>query len=1105
MLNRIRPPVLAGLFAISFVFLAYSSNGNVHAQATKQTLPPMADLSINIQHIAARPNWRIIVKNNTIGNHPGITFQVVKISIPTNFGFLFQEEGIAGEYDRENRIWTIYNLQPGNSRRYSAGPPPFLQTPEGPIFEPVRIYAEIIETHPRETPGYQFNNADEHWVMLLRRNGDYNFISGDTGVDIGVSNRLPPANGSTTFTVYAANQAGDEYPELLGRGTYSREQFDVQVKVTLGQGLSLAQSPQAPGGTTFNPNTGIWDIGILDDAGTLYTDGKNGYPALPVMVNLTGESLNELPLEKRCLTAEVVSATPWFEYRPSKRENDVSTVCLGKDPKTLLTQGNIELFKFYPCVGVSAYPCTDQDTLELVAEAHRGKIKLPGITRIDRIGPSRSQQGTTWLQPETIVTQVGGPYQQHLSARTADSNGNPIWSTDHELQLKDSQVLLSSAIWSAAQEDLTVTGPGGGSIPGSFAMRFPSTPSLDVVTSSTSKITGVPFDTGYGIDFVLEFGALGQYILTMDIKATHSTAGQLSDSATYTFHVGPVAELEVRDAGPNPAIDTDQHAYTITAVNNGPDAAPVAIELTPLRIPEPSIANAIPSEGTYRDGVWTIDELQPREVRQASGQSEGPTLTVIAESDVPFRADIAPAREYCVHIKTGGTYNDDLLCNSDELPNGYTEHRVSYYDYRDDNNTARIWPQAGTGQGHPDAPTDLSAWDTPIGNIVRWNSVATVNDFRVTHYELQRIEPDRIQQAKTIQGTSYIDEDFASGLPQYKVRAVNYMGVAGPWSGLPAQEGAPEAQAADPTQSPDPVTGLIARPRDGAVDLEWRAGASAGRPDVWHQLWRADDPTWWDIAPRSVGSSRLGYTVTDLENGTEYIFRVRAVTQSEFGDLVPGVSSGPVLVTPTGPAEQPAPPPGQTPPPGQPSGPNHPPEFDRDTAWADYCVNGGTGSGREVARVAAYDPDGDRLTFYQRKGFDEIADNHFSVSTARSGGTDWGVIRTSRGIPRNLEPDGGFIIIDLEVTDGRGGVDQIGVSLQYDPDGGNCQDTTSSRSTEAGDRGPSVLAAAVRTWAGSVRSWWAEFANRTFNGPTFLSWRDAWFAAHHGAVPPSSR
>ena len=55
----------------------------------------------------------------------------------------------------------------------------------------------------------------------------------------------------------------------------------------------------------------------------------------------------------------------------------------------------------------------------------------------------------------------------------------------------------------------------------------------------------------------------------------------------------------------------------------------------------------------------------------------------------------------------------------------------------------------------------------------------------------------------------------------------------------------------------------------------------------------------------------------------------------------------------------------------------------------------------------------------------------------------------------------GFIIIDLEVTDVRGGLDQTGVSLQYDPSSRNCQEATSS-STASVAGGSSVLATVGR-------------------------------------------
>ena len=68
-----------------------------------------------------------------------------------------------------------------------------------------------------------------------------------------------------------------------------------------------------------------------------------------------------------------------------------------------------------------------------------------------------------------------------------------------------------------------------------------------------------PAEYVYGID--IEFSTLGTY------KALYEITGSLSgttytDSETYTFHVGPVADLEVRDAGANPEVAAGRRAYT---------------------------------------------------------------------------------------------------------------------------------------------------------------------------------------------------------------------------------------------------------------------------------------------------------------------------------------------------------------------------------------------------------------------------------------------------------------------------------------------------------------------------------------------------------------
>ena len=57
---------------------------------------------------------------------------------------------------------------------------------------------------------------------------------------------------------------------------------------------------------------------------------------------------------------------------------------------------------------------------------------------------------------------------------------------------------------------------------------------------------------------------------------------EYTSTGTFAFHVGPIGELDVRDAGPSPAVSSSQRAFTIVAVNNGPDIALAAR----LRLPD---------------------------------------------------------------------------------------------------------------------------------------------------------------------------------------------------------------------------------------------------------------------------------------------------------------------------------------------------------------------------------------------------------------------------------------------------------------------------------------------------------------------------------------
>ena len=578
--------------------------------------------------------------------------------------------------------------------------------------------------------------------------------------------------------------------------------------------------------------------------GTLEPGSSNAI-SFPVAVSLTtSESLSELPLEKRCLTAEVVSAVPWFASDISKRENDVAIMCLGKEPALLLDEGEITLFDFYPCVGVTSAPCTSDNTLELVVVG-------------ESLGAGRI------VQPDEL-------FLHNADWRFRGTKSKPTWSTSRSFDLTDSQKRLSDSLWSAAREDVTVTGPGGGQLPGSFTIDFKNNLIPDFAITDTTKATGVSFDeVGFDAEFSILFGSLGTYILTFDIRATHSTAGVLTDRGTYTFHVGPVADLEVRDAGASREVATGQQAYSIQAVNNGPDEAPT-VQITGLPT---GVTEYVASEGSYdpNNGVWTIGRLRIGDAYRGSGHAyEAPTLTLITAdaAGTGITAAIETTQDYCVRIKTGATgAGNDLPCTGD-LPTGYTQHSAAYYDHIQRNNSAIITARVGIG-AFPGKTQGLKVLATPVGNVVQWDPLADLNGFDVTHYQVQRSASPWTTLNDDVKGTVYADLGDGAAGASYRVRAVNIFGVPGPWS--------------------EPSSRRPGAPKDftATVDVSnAEIGLSWGRPDAVDGITRTGyglefstdgGANWTALANQAAAATTFAHTGRTLTPGATWLYRLRTL------------------------------------------------------------------------------------------------------------------------------------------------------------------------------------------------------------------------------------
>ena len=362
---------------------------------------------------------------------------------------------------------------------------------------------------------------------------------------------------------------------------------------------------------------------------------------------------------------------------------------------------------------------------------------------------------------------------------------------------------------------------------------------------------------------ILEFDDLGTHKIRMTMSAVKS-GNTYSDSATYTFHVGPVAELEVRDAGASPEVETGQQAYTVTAINNGPDAAP-AVRVTGLPT---GVTEFVASEGSYNSttGVWTVGELETEEVRLVSGHSQGPTLTLITEdANAPdITAAIANTRDYAVCIDSSGydiAAANEAACTG---TSGASWHSTNYYDHRPGNNTATIAARAGTGQGHPDAPRSLRVDKFGSLALLRWQppESGVVNGFGITHYQVER----NGVVADDVRGIMYADLRGDAVNQSYRVRAVNNREVPGPWS-------LPSTWVFDTPAAPNGL-GLTATPGAGAgrIDLSWFA--PSGETGLsYHIEYAFDGAGPWT---RFHTQSETTYSHTGLLLGVTYHYRVAA-------------------------------------------------------------------------------------------------------------------------------------------------------------------------------------------------------------------------------------
>ncbi len=802
---RFTPLIFTLLFALA-VLLA-DGGGVAPAQAQQTSI----DLSIDVR----TSTYRGISDN--IGNW---FFEATNHGSEDAYGVMVRIEMPEQVLDRPARrdfevvgneplafLWNVGKLEGGSSKTAVVSPklaPGVEAVGTFPTALAVRARAVISNSFPLEPENLLYNNADEDWLSATSDFGKGRAsVGGNVSPEVNLGNRLPQ-DGDTVVLDFTLRASCPRSSHCRAYG------YRLRIRLPPGLGAPTADVSAGRDAWTFTPVPGQerqWDWVIE----TVNVDD----PVISLSVPVTDRAA----LLGQCVTAELTVERPADD--PS--DNLVRT-CFGEEPTVLFGTGETDLFTLYPCVGVSAYPCTSADTLEV------GVIGGSAGTSVGLLSPEAV------MQPDKVVVHVPDP-----GGRVVDNNSNSVngsggvsWQTANtwgpavangvEITLSLSEFNDQLSNWTNVVRTMSVRGlidadavdqvcdPGDPSPPcgpGRMKIRFDYNGSVFFDPNPTYTRPPLSLNINRNPSAIFaEFEELGTYVVEYKATAVHTDTTTYPDgltgTGTYTFHVGPVAEFEVGDGGAVPDLAADQYAITVLASNNGPDPAPDAEVTIDLTLPEGvTVASHVASAGMYDNGVWEIGRLPDKGYYRAAGRRlGGEDLILILQGEnaanATATATIENTEDYERCLDADG--NDVPVTGADDTAReaaclaqtGASWHSTHYFDYIEENNTATIVAQPGTGGGAPGTPRSLSVLtyaDPPIA-VVTWGPVESVNGWPVSGYELwadrgeETCRKPRADQAgEEVTGRVHLDYSVnPNELTCYYVRAVNTQKVPGYWS-----------------------------------------------------------------------------------------------------------------------------------------------------------------------------------------------------------------------------------------------------------------------------------------------------------------------------------
>ena len=751
---------------------------------------------------------------------------------------------------------------------------------------PHEVYGEVT-TSSFENELHKGNNTARAWsyrYTIIKES--FIQVEGNYSVAVSVDEPSPAPGETVNFTITA--DRANPISGLLNLTALNPPPIDLEVAVDLTEGLTVSGAPSySPDTAGGKPDSVIYDNGVFN-IGTRKMDEPNPPTysvTLPVSVS------NNAVVNEQCLTATLTgNPPPGTDPRDDDVSDNVAKVCLGDLPPEPLASGQVDVFTVYPCVGITDDPCDTTNDVRVRAVKSSGPVLAPD-TAIFHINPTR---GRIYDDKTGHSVNDGNT----VSWQTAVTDGRPYTgglASGVELYYSRTPFVGNTTGWQGLSFGIAARDVDGNTPPpGKVFLR--STSSGNEIRKAESpnweelRTTATSISTSR-LNYFLEFEKLGTYKFTWHAVAKRSSLHGSENcnpdgsnvnqifcgSDTYTFHVGPMADLTVEDGGASSHAAADQHTLKIVAVNNGPDYAGSA-QVTGLPT-QAEVFFKSPASSTYDStkGEWHIGELKIRGYYRSAGEPE-PTLVLSAAVGDTASVSIANTENYevCVGPKDNAgnlAHTTQAAC---EAVTNASWNSTPVYDYNDGNNNATITAQAGTGgvgEGIPTLQTP-SIYAPTVG--LEWSEINYIYGVPAKRYEIQwstngvsswtQLETD-------LPLNALVDITIQSGITRfYRVRAVNEAGVPGPWS-------QPIIARTGTASVPGAPTGVSASPDgDTAIDVSWTAPLDDGGTPItrYNVQWSPDGSSNWRTAGNTPDGQTLTFKNSGMTFGTTRYYRVAA-------------------------------------------------------------------------------------------------------------------------------------------------------------------------------------------------------------------------------------